>query len=134
MDIELVLENIKLRGTLDDTAAGRDYGSLLPLTLTDFHVTEKINDLPRRLFAEGAPAGTAASAGDITNYPPWATSPCCTATSATPTARSAGLPRSRSSRCARRSRRRHHRQHRRGRVTGGAPVRRTHQTNEWRIL
>jgi hypothetical protein len=70
MDIELVLDNIKLRGTLDDTAAGRDFASLLPLTLTltltDFHATEKISDLPPRLSTEGAPAGTAASAGDIT--------------------------------------------------------------------
>jgi hypothetical protein len=73
MDIELVLENIKLRGTLDDTAAGRDFASLLPLilTLTDFHATEKISDLPRRLSTEDAPAGTAASAGDITYYAPW---------------------------------------------------------------
>lgn len=73
MDIELVIEGTKLRGTLDDTAAGRDFASLLPLTLNlaDFHATEKISDLPRRLSTEGAPAGTAASAGDVTYYAPW---------------------------------------------------------------
>ena len=73
MDIELVIDGTELRGTLDDTAAGRDFASLLPLTLTltDFHATEKISDLPRRLSTGGAPGGTAASAGDITYYAPW---------------------------------------------------------------
>jgi hypothetical protein len=73
MDIELVIEATELRGTLDNSAAGRDFASLLPLTLTlaDFHGTEKISDLPRPLSTEGAPAGTAASAGDITYYAPW---------------------------------------------------------------
>jgi hypothetical protein len=73
VDIELVIDDTKLRGTLDDTAAGRDFASLLPLTLTltDFHATEKISDLPRRLSTKGAPDGTAASAGDITYYAPW---------------------------------------------------------------
>jgi hypothetical protein len=73
MNIELVIDDKKLRGTLDETAAGRDFASLLPLTITvtDFHATEKIGDLPRRLTTEGAPDGTAASAGDITYYAPW---------------------------------------------------------------
>jgi hypothetical protein len=73
MDIELVLDGTTLHGSLDDTAAGRDFASLLPLTLTvtDFHATEKISDLPRRLSTEGAPSGTAGSAGDITYYAPW---------------------------------------------------------------
>jgi hypothetical protein len=73
MDIVLVLGAGELRGTLDDTAAARDFATLLPLTLTltDFHATEKISDLPRRLSTQGAPAGTAASAGDITYYAPW---------------------------------------------------------------
>jgi hypothetical protein len=73
MNIEFVIDGKKLRGTLDDAAAGRDFASLLPLTITvtDFHATEKISDLPRRLTTEGAPDGTAASAGDITYYAPW---------------------------------------------------------------
>jgi hypothetical protein len=72
MNIELVIGGKRLRGTVDDTAAGRDFASLLPLTITvtDFHATEKISDLPRRLTTEGAPDGTAASAGDITYYAP----------------------------------------------------------------
>jgi hypothetical protein len=73
MDIELVLDDTTLHGALDDTAAGRDFASLLPLTftVTDFHATEKISDLPRRLSTEDTPSGTAGSAGDITYYAPW---------------------------------------------------------------
>jgi hypothetical protein len=73
MDIQIVIEDTELRGTLDATAAGRDFASLLPLTLTltDFHATEKISDLPRRLATAGTPPGTEGSAGDITYYAPW---------------------------------------------------------------
>jgi len=74
MDIRLTVGDTGLRGTLDDTPAGRDFASLLPLTvtLTDFHDTEKISDLPRRLSREDdVPAGSAGSAGDITVYAPW---------------------------------------------------------------
>jgi hypothetical protein len=50
MDIELVVDDTTLHGALDDTAAGRDFASLpLTLTVTDFHATEKISDLPRLL-------------------------------------------------------------------------------------
>ena len=71
MDIRIVIDGTELRGTLDDTPAGRDFGAMLPLTLrlTD---TEKISDLPQRPSTEaGVPAGTAGSAGDITVYAPW---------------------------------------------------------------
>ena len=70
--IRLVVGRTELRGILD-TAAGRDLAALLPLTLTltDFHSTEKIADLPRRLDTSGAPDGVAAAAGDITYYAPW---------------------------------------------------------------
>jgi hypothetical protein len=72
MNIRLVTGRTELHGTLD-TAAGRDFASLLPLTLTlsDFHSTEKIADLPRTLETSGAPTGVAAAAGDITYYAPW---------------------------------------------------------------
>ena len=43
----------------------------LTLTLADYAATEKVSDLPRKLATAGAPAGTAASAGDITYYAPW---------------------------------------------------------------
>jgi hypothetical protein len=73
MDITLVAGDTRIRGSLDDTAAARDFAALLPLTLTvrDFHGTEKISDLPRRLSTEGAPAGTTPIAGDIAYYAPW---------------------------------------------------------------
>jgi hypothetical protein len=74
MNIRLSFGDTALNGTLDDTPAGRDFASLLPLTLTltDFHNTEKISDLPQRISTEDqVPAGTAGSAGDITVYAPW---------------------------------------------------------------
>ena len=88
MHIRLVIDGTELHGRLDDTAAGRDFASLLPLTLTisDFHATEKISDLPRKLNIKGAPAGSEPAAGDITYYARGATSRSSTATSPTPTA------------------------------------------------
>jgi hypothetical protein len=73
MDITVVVGDTRIGGSIDDTAAARDFAALLPLTLTvrDFHGTEKISDLPRPLSTEGAPAGTAAAAGDISYYAPW---------------------------------------------------------------
>jgi hypothetical protein len=74
MPIRIVLEGRELRGTLDDTPAGRDFASLLPLTLqlTDFHGAEKIADLPRRLSSDDQiPAGTPGAPGDMTVYAPW---------------------------------------------------------------
>ncbi|MDB5015044.1 MAG: hypothetical protein JWQ25_3246, partial [Daejeonella sp.] len=43
----------------------------LTLTLTDFHKTEKISDLPKELSTKGAPAGYKPLSGDITLYAPW---------------------------------------------------------------
>ena len=73
MKIRFDVEGTPLTATLDDADAARDFASLLPLTLTleDYASTEKISDLPRKLSTTGAPAGTAASAGDITYYAPW---------------------------------------------------------------
>ena len=73
MKIRFDVEGTPLTATLDDTEAARDFASLLPLTLTleDYTSTEKVSDLPRKLSTAGAPAGTAASAGDITYYAPW---------------------------------------------------------------
>jgi hypothetical protein len=73
MQIRLDLEGTPLAATLDDTEAARDFVSLLPLTLTfeDYAATEKVGDLPRKLSTAGAPAGTAASPGDIAHYAPW---------------------------------------------------------------
>jgi hypothetical protein len=73
MKIRLTMEEKVLTATLRDNETARDFVSLLPLTLTleDYAATEKISDLPRRLSTKGAPAGTAAAAGDITYYAPW---------------------------------------------------------------
>ena len=73
MRIHLTIGDTVLPATLDNTPAGQDFAALLPLTVTlsDYAGTEKISDLPRKLNTTGAPAGTAASAGDITYYAPW---------------------------------------------------------------
>jgi hypothetical protein len=73
MDIVMLVMGVDLRGSLADTAAGRDFAALLPLTvtLTDFHGNEKISDLPRPLCIDGEPPGATPSAGDIAYYAPW---------------------------------------------------------------
>lgn len=71
--VELARGSTTVRGTLENTPAGRDFSALLPLTLavSDFHGTEKISDRPRRLSTDGAPAGTEPAAGDISYFAPW---------------------------------------------------------------
>ncbi len=73
LDIQLTVGGSTLPGSLEDTAAGRDLASLLPLrlTLSDFHRAERVADLPRRLDIAGAPSGTSVVAGDIAYYAPW---------------------------------------------------------------
>ncbi|MBY6006278.1 hypothetical protein KUV62_20305 [Salipiger bermudensis] len=72
-EITVTVGETTLRATLDDSAAGRDFASLLPLelSLSDYHGIEKVADLPRKLDTSGAPARYAAQAGDITLYAPW---------------------------------------------------------------
>jgi hypothetical protein len=73
MKIRIDVDDARLTATLDDTAAARDFVSLLPLTLTleDYNRTEKISDLPKRLSTQDAPAGVDPSRGDIAYYAPW---------------------------------------------------------------
>jgi hypothetical protein len=73
MKIRMIVEGTPLTATLDDSAAARDFASLLPLnlTLTDYAATEKVSDLPRRLSTDGAPRGSDPDVGDITYYAPW---------------------------------------------------------------
>lgn len=73
MKIEIEAEGATITATLDDSPAARDFASLLPLTLTldDYHATEKISYLPRRLSIEGAPEGIDPSPGDLAYYAPW---------------------------------------------------------------
>lgn len=71
--IEVVAGNEKLKATLNDTPAARDFAAMLPLALTlrDYNGTEKISDLPRKLDTTGEPKSYAPVAGDITLYAPW---------------------------------------------------------------
>lgn len=73
MKIRIELEGRSLTATLEDSEAARDFLSLLPLTLTltDYHSTEKVADLPRKLSTKGAPAGADPDVGDIAYYAPW---------------------------------------------------------------
>jgi hypothetical protein len=73
MKLRMDVEGTPLTVSLEDTEAARDFVSLLPLVLTleDYASTEKIADLPRKLSTKGAPAGTAAAAGDFSYYAPW---------------------------------------------------------------
>lgn len=73
MRIEIEVEGATIAAILEDSPAGRDFAALLPLTLTldDYHATEKISDLPRRLSIEGAPAGFDPLPGDLAYYAPW---------------------------------------------------------------
>lgn len=71
--IYVIVGNESLSATLDDTPAGRDFAALLPLelSLSDYHATEKVADLPRKLNTQSAPASYTPKAGDITYYAPW---------------------------------------------------------------
>ncbi|PRX11179.1 UNVERIFIED_ORG: hypothetical protein BCL66_102140 [Martelella mediterranea] len=71
--IEVIAGDTVLPATLDDTPAGRDFASLLPLelTLSDYNGVEKTADLPRKLDTTDAPASYKPKKGDITQYVPW---------------------------------------------------------------
>ena len=71
--INVTVDGTTLEADIEDSRTARDFVAQLPLTLTltDFHQTEKISDLPAELSTVGAPAGTAARAGDLAYYAPW---------------------------------------------------------------
>jgi hypothetical protein len=73
VNIHLTADGRVVNATLNDSAAARDFASLLPLTLnlSDFHETERISDLPRRLSTDGAPESAEPKAGDLAFYAPW---------------------------------------------------------------
>lgn len=73
MNIRLTIDGHRVDATLNDSATARDFAALLPLTLnlSDFHETEKIADLPRRLSTSGAPDAAEAKPGDLAYYAPW---------------------------------------------------------------
>ena len=73
MKIRITVNGQALVGSLDDTAAARDFASQLPMSLTleDYAATEKINYLPVKLSTADAPRGMDPAVGDITYYAPW---------------------------------------------------------------
>ena len=73
MDIRVTLDGRPVDATLNDSPAARDFAGLLPLALDleDFHQTERIADLPRRLTTVGAPEPAVPKVGDLTYYAPW---------------------------------------------------------------
>ncbi|MEU4732210.1 cyclophilin-like fold protein [Streptomyces sp. NPDC023588] len=73
MDIRVTLDGRSVGATLNDSPAARDFADLLPLTLhlEDFHGTERVADLPRKLDTSGAPEPAAVDTGDIAYYAPW---------------------------------------------------------------
>ncbi|MFF4835315.1 cyclophilin-like fold protein [Streptomyces sp. NPDC001315] len=73
MNLRLTIDGHRVGATLNDSATARDFATLLPLTLnlSDFHETEKIADLPRRLSTSGAPDAAEAKPGDLAYYAPW---------------------------------------------------------------
>lgn len=73
MNLRLTIDGHRIDATLNDSATARDFAAMLPLTLnlSDFHETEKIADLPRRLSTSGAPDAAEAKPGDLAYYAPW---------------------------------------------------------------
>lgn len=71
--VRLLINGRTLNATLADNPAARDFHAMLPLRLPleDFHATEKISDLPKRLSPDGAPDGFSPVRGDLAYYAPW---------------------------------------------------------------
>ncbi|MDX3665063.1 cyclophilin-like fold protein [Streptomyces europaeiscabiei] len=73
MAIRVTIDGRPVDATLNASPAARDFADLLPLTLDleDFHQTERIADLPRRLTTSGAPDPAVPRSGDLAYYAPW---------------------------------------------------------------
>ncbi|RNG37293.1 cyclophilin-like fold protein [Streptomyces botrytidirepellens] len=73
MNIRLTINGHQVDATLNDSAAARDFATLLPLSLDleDFHRTERIAYLARKLDTSGAPEAAEPQAGDLAYYAPW---------------------------------------------------------------
>jgi hypothetical protein len=73
MKVRFKIGETEITGILTDNATSRDLFARLPLALTleDYGDIEKIGYLPKKLSTNGAPAGSAPSAGDIAYYAPW---------------------------------------------------------------
>jgi len=73
MKVKLKIGDKDIIAKINDSAAAKDFISLLPLTLPveDFGGREKICYLPRKLSTKGAPSGCDPDVGDVTYYAPW---------------------------------------------------------------
>lgn len=71
--IGMTISGEQFTASINNSAAGKDFLSLLPITLTleDYHSTEKISELPKRLSTQDAAEGMKPEAGDITYFAPW---------------------------------------------------------------
>jgi len=73
MKLKITIGSNTATAVLYNNQASHDFAALLPLslTLTDYNQTEKIANLPKKLFTKDAPAGFDPSAGDLTYFAPW---------------------------------------------------------------
>jgi hypothetical protein len=73
MNIAIKFADKTVIAKLDDNPTSRDLMAQLPLKLSfeDYHATEKIAYLPRKLSVTNAPDGFDPSVGTIAYYAPW---------------------------------------------------------------
>ena len=71
--IKLTFEGNEIYALINNSKAGDDFLSLLPLSVKaeDFNSTEKIFYLSKKLNTQNEPDGITPKAGDITYYAPW---------------------------------------------------------------
>lgn len=71
--IKLTFEGNEIYALINNSKAGDDFLSLLPLSVKaeDFNSTEKIFYLNKKLNTQNEPDGINPKAGDITYYAPW---------------------------------------------------------------
>lgn len=71
--IKLTFEGNEIYALINNSKAGDDFLSLLPLSVKveDFNSTEKIFYLNKKLNIQNEPDGITPKAGDITYYVPW---------------------------------------------------------------
>lgn len=71
--IKLTFEGNEIYAVINNSKAGNDFLSLLPLSVKaeDFNSTEKIFYLSKKLNTQNEPDGINPKAGDITYYAPW---------------------------------------------------------------
>ena len=73
MKLKISFSNHELSATLLDTAAGKSFAAMLPLTLEveDYARAEKIAYLPKKLDTKNSAVDYEPTPGTITLYAPW---------------------------------------------------------------